>query len=479
MKRNISQVLCILSSVTALPWEIDTITASASSSDHDGWRGGDIDPLRVGGKQGLRARIQAQSSTDTDSRVKGEKYYSDRESVNEDLLQFFTDKDEEYRNMPVVEEGAYMMEVMTNDSSGEDHGGEAVNDDLVEFVTDEEEEEDEEESAFISLERRLDEANIDDAVAYYSQSFDDEYNGPTYDEWYAHQDADDDGWYEVEAESINGDEMNNVNNSSLTAYLKNKVQEAESTAWNFYMYPPSKWTSSQWDLVFALSFSLFAICCMCSACCAYCLMKDEDLEDLDRKLDALSPNGCKTVGCWTVDETGRKCWSPSRPKSSPIGKFSKFRRSRKSRKNRRGYDEDHYKQYQEEVEDTDLVANNSLVSNDSLTVNTNDQSTAYDPPEVLTPDSLVDYTSIQREKEARVLEAAQASENDKAADPIQMHDIDKVYSDSNPDWRAGYFSQPNFEKKSASKELDEALSREDKLLEARELKHNFIGYYAS
>ena len=108
MKRNISQVLCILSSsATALPWEADTITASASSSDHDGWRGADRDPLRVGGKQGLRARIQAQSSTDTDSRVKGEKYYSDRESVNEDLLQFFTDKDEEYRNIPVVEEGVF------------------------------------------------------------------------------------------------------------------------------------------------------------------------------------------------------------------------------------------------------------------------------------------------------------------------------------------------------------------------------------
>ncbi|KAL7472776.1 hypothetical protein ACHAXS_013138 [Conticribra weissflogii] len=54
---------------------------------------------------------------------------------------------------------------------------------------------------------------------------------------------------------------------------------AESTAWEFYETAPAEWTTSQWDLVFALFGSVLLSCCLASMCCAYfCWYNDHDDE---------------------------------------------------------------------------------------------------------------------------------------------------------------------------------------------------------
>mmetsp|Transcript_25793 Transcript_25793/g.53456 ORF Transcript_25793/g.53456 Transcript_25793/m.53456 type:complete len:299 (+) Transcript_25793:190-1086(+) len=84
---------------------------------------------------------------------------------------------------------------------------------------------------------------------------------------------------------------NSTNNSRQDNYttksnIITKAQQykdvAESKAWEFYETAPAEWTTSQWDLVFALFGSVLLSCCLASMCCAYlCWYNDQD-EELTR-----------------------------------------------------------------------------------------------------------------------------------------------------------------------------------------------------
>lgn len=81
---------------------------------------------------------------------------------------------------------------------------------------------------------------------------------------------------------------NSTNNSRQDNYttksnIITKAQQykdvAESKAWEFYETAPAEWTTSQWDLVFALFGSILLSCCLASMCCAYlCWYNDQDEE---------------------------------------------------------------------------------------------------------------------------------------------------------------------------------------------------------
>jgi len=419
------------------------------------------------------------------------------ESDNNDKeLPWVEDEVEEEELLPVLEDEANMIEMIEEKEPPSD---------ILAIESSERRRLDEDNTDIISKEnRRLEDANGDDyAEAEVNDDMvnDDGQTWPNYDEWYAHIDADDDAWYQIE----NTDDAT-VRNNSITSYLQNKVVQAESSAWTFYANPPSEWTSTQWDLVFALSISTFAICCIFSVLCAYNCMKDDDLDTLGDKDWAPKHPSAKLTrkiaedkgkGSWKINDMGHKCWAPKRDNM-----LDKLRQSRwNSRKNkRRVFDEEHYRQYQEEVEEEVITdtADYGVANSESITLNTNSSiGASYEPPDeqaTTQPDSLVDYTSVQREKEARILEALKAADlRQHEANKQQVlvegvegnvvdQTIDQTYSD-NSDWSGLWtYRGTNKVKKSEVDKIQElreesAKPKEDKLMEARALKHNFVGYY--
>ena len=199
------------------------------------------------------------------------------------------------------------------------------------------------------------------------------------------------------------------------------------------------------------------------------------------------------------------------------------------------FDEYHYRKYQEDAEDVAIDINISTYDDDdgpgddngggnddgggivaeseSFTLNsltnqdTDDLSTLeYEPPEEITkqPDSLVDYTAVQREKEARVLEAmtvhkadntnkASAMENEtnnggddkgegnnivsQKSDRSDTTAWSGVYGNSNSSGDGGSGGTTDNKRPRTIQELKTDFEKGDKLLETRELKHNFVGYY--
>ena len=237
-------------------------------------------------------------------------------------------------------------------------------------------------------------------------------------------------------------------------------------------------------------------------------MKDDDLDTLGDKDWAPKHPSAKLTrkiaedkgkGSWKINDFGHKCWAPKRDNM-----LDKLRQSRwNSRKNkRRVFDEEHYRQYQEEAEEeVTNIADYGVANSESITLNTNSSiGASYEPPEeqvTAQPDSLVDYTSVQREKEARITEALKAAdlrqhevnkqqvlvEGVEGNVVDQQNGIDQTFSD-NSDWSGlwTYRGTNKVKKKSEVDKIQElreesAKPKEDKLMEARALKHNFVGYY--
>ena len=350
---------------------------------------------------------------------------------------------------------------------------------------------------------QTDDAQIDDAQQY--QHHDDQYY---LDDAAAAGDDDNDYvvssgslYYDYDADADGGyrdDDEGSV--SGFQSYVQNKAEDAGTKAWEFYESPPSDWATDQWDLVFGLAVSVFALCCMGSACCAYhCLFNDDD------------------------DAT--KEWQPKRPKgeeeSRPTLRPRRFGFGRKNHRDKFG--EDHYRQYQEE-DDEETATVGTLNSRASTAVTgytgftgftgytegdtLGDDETkatmftgisAYEPPNATS--SLADYTSVQREKEAMIMEewkrahepkskSGSGEDDDEDDDEVLDLDIDPTPTSAEDDWDEDDASKETRRsrksKEMSRKELDLALGRsderqvvpgEDKLLEAREHQHNLVGYY--
>jgi len=364
--------------------------------------------------------------------------------------------------------------------------------------------------------RRLEDQEIDDDEA------DNEADNEAADDFYNFDDgatAVDD----VYGEDEQGDsQQNNGDYSDTVEAVVNKVHDweyqAESTAWEFYQTPPQYWTTSQWNLVFILTLSIFGTCCLCAVCCAYQCVKDDD--DID-ELAPLSPKRRRNRFPWPP----RSPRSPESPVSRTIttrkGSFSS-RDTKKTRgsSHRSKFTEDHYRRYREDEDEADDEKVYDL-GNDTDTVDTEmddgrtqgqatvpsthastkastrastrassasaaasslddytsalQSSSAYEPPATKKKNttSLADYTSAQRQKEARIFEEWKAKRNDGNG---------KDYEE----WKEEYGAskEKKFDKKAlkSTKELDAALAWQrmyggDKLLEARELQHNLVGYY--
>lgn len=350
------------------------------------------------------------------------------------------------------------------------------------------------------------EANNDDAAQYYDNDWYD-YNSGQYYEGGDDENQHDDAWYEVEAGYT--DDLYDANQTSTMDAIRSKVSNyasnAGSTAWEFYDSPPSQWTTSQWDVVFGILFTGLMVCILSCAGCAYCCFRGNDDEEGDEEKFPLSPKkgGKKKKG---------GAWSPRAPTKSPLAPFAsaaaraRKKKSARASTHRHHFDENHYRRYQEDDEQDDDEEQSQ--AEDEITVNTEADQSCYDPPAALAhTSSLADYTSVQREKEARILEAykedqlakhnaAKASsnnKNDETADNSQEYDIDRVYTEADAteeeeDWKdVAYINSSTDPTKKSSRELDEALGGcvgvqnneegGDKLLEARDWQHNRVGYY--
>ncbi|KAL7531632.1 hypothetical protein ACHAWF_003854 [Thalassiosira exigua] len=270
----------------------------------------------------------------------------------------------------------------------------------------------------------------------------------------------DDGWYQIDQ---GGNETNSSAGDDIVSKMYRYRDNAESEWWTYYEKPPSEWTAHQWDLAFGLLFGFVFVCCTASACCAYCFVNMHD-----------------------TDEKSTPAWSPRSPQTA-IAPRPKTRRNNRNRY----LTEEYYKQYQGENEDdADVTAANMDVEEE--------QQSSYEPP--ARTSSLADYLSMQREKEARIAAALKWQEEQQnlktdADAPVKNVILDptnKNLVNNNTtqrvvpgDW-GGYVNshtqQPK--RKKSAEELDAAMSKQkgkveevDKLIEARDVHHNQVGYY--
>ena len=305
------------------------------------------------------------------------------------------------------------------------------------------------------------------------------------------------------------------NTNKRKSNYKNDIANAVYySAWEFYEVPPSQWTDSQWNVALGLLFGSLCVCCVGSVACAlHCMRSDPGDDDVttlfdeDKMHHPLSP---KAHG-----------WSPRR--GGRGGSRSKHRDQ---------FTEDHYKRYQEQEEEMQHTMTSSTIEHDDTMEVSLDEDggvSYYEPPQQQVDDdddvmdmntsSLADYTSVQREKEARILEEWKKSNSPRKKpfsknlngvninDTIDEDEMNIIVDPGTPTIRQYRTQQRNrgFDDWDESvvpmksgNELDAALSNsvnsisqrgystkksnnngEDKLLEARERKHNFVGYYLS
>jgi len=236
----------------------------------------------------------------------------------------------------------------------------------------------------------------------------------------------------------------------IVSTVQNYAANAESTAWSFYENPPSEWTKTQWDLIFFMALGIVAACCLGAACCAYsCAGKNQ--QDAD---------------------TGRQ-WSPRQWRPSRRGKKGNARKNQKKE-----VAEDLYEQYRKGGE-----GDGGISDDGSLTVSSasgHEVPPCYTPPTPQSPSSLADYTSIQREKEARnwAVWRALQEEKDREAQEASREEIEEDIEDEDTARHCNRRGTRGGRTLQSVAELDAALERaEDRLLEARERQHNLVGYY--
>ncbi len=129
--------------------------------------------------------------------------------------------------------------------------------------------------------------------------------------------------------------------SAAISALHDLETSANSTAWEFYVSPPSDWTQHQWDLVIDLLISLISICFLCTMCCVHICSARDQVENkapiskstspspLSQESEALSPASSRRMprapfwSAWSPTSassffrsdsstTASRSWSPKR-----------------------------------------------------------------------------------------------------------------------------------------------------------------------
>ena len=269
--------------------------------------------------------------------------------------------------------------------------------------------------------------------------------------------------WEVEYTPYDYDEHANSTLDNFVTTVQNYAANAESTMWSFYENPPSDWTRTQWDVVFFLALGTVATCSLGAACCAYsCVGKNSSDTDTARR-------------------------------SKPRRRERYLRRLRRGKKGRAGKKqgdeiaEDCYEQYREGEEEDTAVSDDDISSVSGHEASTLTESCAsghevsagYAPPSPQSPSSLADYTLVQREKEARNWAVWRALEEEKDREVREAREEEKEdIGDEVTTRHCNRRGSRGGRTLQSVAELDAALEKaEDRLLEARDRQHNFVGYY--
>jgi len=141
-----------------------------------------------------------------------------------------------------------------------------------------------------------------------------------------YEDYDESSFYEVEY----GTTEDGLDGENVTSAMETIKSTLDATLRPFYETPPSEWTTSQWDLVFAALFGTLMACCIGAAGCAWCCIHAADPEG-DELTEPLSPG--REEG-WTPRRPGK-----GTPPLSPFARAFKRRGRRAGNGRGSGFDE--------------------------------------------------------------------------------------------------------------------------------------------
>ena len=190
--------------------------------------------------------------------------------------------------------------------------------------------------------------------------------------------------------------------STTISALHDWETSANSTAWEFYVSPPSEWTQHQWDLVIDLLIGLFSICFLGMMCCVHiCSARDSvenkaplspesaDKAPLSPESAALSPASSRRkprASFWTA-------WSPTsasnffRSNSSSSASASRdWSPKRSSRRHHRGGGRNRRRRLIDSDDETEKYqgcrSHNDESTDDDSTVDfrSEQSSSVYEPP---------------------------------------------------------------------------------------------------
>ena len=132
--------------------------------------------------------------------------------------------------------------------------------------------------------------------------------------------------------------------SAAISALHDLETSANSTAWEFYMSPPSDWTEHQWDLVIDLLLGLFSICFLGTMCCVHICSARDQVENKApiSKLTSTSPLSPESEALSPASSRRKpralfwSAWSPTSASSFFRSDSSTTASSRRHRRHRGG-----------------------------------------------------------------------------------------------------------------------------------------------